>query len=163
MQITVAEKGGVGDRGKFFEDTGTLRDMVQNHIMELLALVGMEPPINMDADKIKTKKIELLQSIRPVTDEYVKENLVRGQYTGESGHPRQAAWVARKKITPYKEEKYVSPSSKVETFVAMKLFIDNWRWSGVPFYIRTGKRLKKRSTEIAIHFKTVPHCLLRVS
>ena len=155
VQITVAEKGGVGDRGKFFEDTGTLRDMVQNHIMELLALVGMEPPINMDADKIKAKKIELLQSIKPITNEYVKENLVRGQYAG--------GVINKEKIAPYKEEKYVSQSSCVETFVAMKLFIDNWRWSGVPFYIRTGKRLKKRSTEIAVHFKTVPHCLFTSS
>ncbi|MFZ3072621.1 MAG: glucose-6-phosphate dehydrogenase [Thermodesulfobacteriota bacterium] len=166
VQITVAEKGGVGERGKFFEDTGTLRDMVQNHIMELLALVGMEPPINMDADKIKAKKIELLQSIRPVTNEYVKENIVRGQYAGGIGAPalthasHEYPGVGRgEKIIPYKEEKYVSPSSNVETFVALKLFIDNWRWSGVPFYIRTGKRLKKRSTEIAVHFKTVPHCL----
>ncbi len=155
VQITVAEKDGVGSRGKYFEESGTLRDMVQNHILQLLALFAMEPPNNMEADTIQRKKIELIESLRPISADEVREMTVRGQYG--------AGVVDGETHRMYRTEKYVSPDSTVETFVALKLFIDNWRWSDVPFYIRTGKALKTRATEIAIHFKAVPHCLFTES
>ncbi|MFQ5455482.1 MAG: glucose-6-phosphate dehydrogenase [Nitrospirota bacterium] len=151
IQITVAESIGVENRGKYFEEAGILKDMVQNHILQLLALFAMEPPINMDADVIRGKKIELLHSIRHIEPHEVKNNIVRGQY----GRGK----VMGQDIPMYREEKNVSPSSYTETFAALKLFIDNWRWADVPFYIRTGKRLKRHLTEIAIHFKNVPHSL----
>ncbi len=155
VQITVAESVGVGDRGKYFEGSGTLRDMVQNHIMQLLTLVAMEPPSSMDAEVIRTKKIELLKSLRPIAPETVQRFAVRGQYGAVSSEPDQ--------VKSYRDEMHVDPESDIETFAALKLFIDNWRWSGVPFYIRTGKCLPERLTEIAIHFKEVPHCLFTKS
>lgn len=151
VQITVAESVGVGDRGKYFEGSGTLRDMVQNHIMQLMTLVAMEPPSSLDSEVIRTKKIELLKSIRKVAPETVQRFAVRGQY----GEPKQGS--EQKKA--YRQETHVDPDSDVETFAALKLFVDNWRWSGVPFYIRTGKCLPERLTEIVIQFKEVPHCL----
>lgn len=147
VQITVAETIGVENRGKYFEEAGILRDMVQNHILQLLSLVAMEAPINMDADVIREKKIELLNSIRPIEPHEVNQKTVRGQY----GKGEQ--------VNMYREEMNVSPNSGTETFAALKVLIDNWRWGGIPFYIRTGKRLKKHLTEIAIHFKRVPHSL----
>ncbi|MCK4738891.1 MAG: glucose-6-phosphate dehydrogenase [Deltaproteobacteria bacterium] len=151
IQITVSENHGVGSRGKYFEEAGILRDMFQNHIIQLIALVGMEPPINMEAESIRSKKIDLLKSLRPITKDMVNTQTVRGQYLKGRDEDDE--------IKAYKEENNVSPTSKTETFTALKLFIDNWRWSGVPFYIRTGKRLKERLTEIAVFFKEVPHCL----
>ncbi|VAV83143.1 Glucose-6-phosphate 1-dehydrogenase [hydrothermal vent metagenome] len=158
VQITVAESVGVGDRGKYFEGSGTLRDMVQNHIMQLLTLVAMEPPSSMDPEVIRTKKIELLKSLRPIAPETVQRFAVRGQY-GRSGESESEEGQTK----AYREEMHVDPESDVETFAALKLFVDNWRWSGVPFYIRTGKCLKERLTEIVIHFKEVPHCLFTKS
>ncbi|VAW35665.1 Glucose-6-phosphate 1-dehydrogenase [hydrothermal vent metagenome] len=157
IQITVAESVGVGDRGQYFESSGTLRDMVQNHIMQLLTLVAMEPPSSIEPETIRTKKIELLKSLRPIAPETVQRFAVRGQY----GHKEATEEEGRKNA--YREEKHVDPESDIETFVALKLFVDNWRWSGVPFYIRTGKCLPERLTEIVIHFKKVPHCLFTKS
>ena len=149
IQITAAEAIGVQNRGKYFEEAGILRDMVQNHLLQLLTLVAMEPPINMDSESIKSKKVDLLNSIRLVNPKEVGLNTVRGQY-GAGTKPR---------IPMYREENGVASNSEVETFVALKVLVDNWRWSGVPFYLRTGKRLKRDLTEIAIHFKNVPLCL----
>ena len=152
VQITVAEKNGIEQRGKYFEEAGILRDMFQNHIMQLIALVAMEPPTSMEPDYIRSKKIDLFRALRPIAPNEVGQFTVRGQYQGGE--------LDREAVPSYREEKNVSAESVTETFAALKLFIDNWRWSGVPFYVRTGKRLKKRLTEIAIYFKEVPHCLI---
>jgi glucose-6-phosphate 1-dehydrogenase len=151
VQITVAENIGIGGRGKYFEEAGILRDMVQNHILQLLSLVAMEPPINMDSEFIRAKKIELFRSLRAIEPYEALKYTVRGQYDGGEmgGEP----------VPGYRQEKDVSAKSVTETYVALKVLVDNWRWSGVPFYIRTGKRLKKRLTEIAISFRKVPICL----
>ncbi len=148
VQITAAETVGVEDRGKYFEEAGTLRDMVQNHILQLLTLVAMEPPINMDADIIRGKKLELLRSLRPIEPEDTPELTVRGQYG--------AGLINFDAVPEYRAERDVAKGTQTETFVAMKVMVDNWRWAGVPFYLRTGKRLRKNLTEIAVHFKQVP-------
>ena len=154
VQITVAETVGVEDRGGYYEVAGTLRDMVPNHIFQLICLTAMEPPVSFDADVVRDEQSKILKSIQPMTPEEVLTRTVRGQY-GES--PNGAA----KKMTAYRSESQVSPTSRTETFVAMKLLIDNWRWADVPFYLRTGKRLPKRVTEIAIQFKRAPFVLFR--
>jgi glucose-6-phosphate 1-dehydrogenase len=151
VEITVAETIGIGGRGKYFEEAGILRDMVQNHILQLLALVAMEPPVNMDPEFIRAKKIELFRSLRPIHPQEALKYTVRGQYSRGD--------MAGEPVPGYRDEGDVSSKSVSETYVALKVMIDNWRWSGVPFYIRTGKRLKKRLTEIAISFKEVPICL----
>lgn len=151
VQITVAESDSIGTRGKYYEEAGALRDMVQNHILQLLALVAMEPPTTMSSENIRAKKIDLLESIRPIKVEDAGALTVRGQYGGGSVNGETTA--------AYRKEEHVSSDSTIETFVALKLFIDNWRWSDVPFYIRTGKRLASRMTEIAVTFKAPPHCL----
>ncbi len=153
VQITVAERDGIGERGKYFEGAGIVRDMIQNHVIQLLTLIAMEPPVNLDPSTIRAKKIELLEAIRPIREEEVEKFCVRGQYG--------SATVDGEYIPAYREEKDVKPKSTTETFAALKLFIDNWRWAGVPFYLRTGKRLKKRITELSIFYKEVPHCLFR--
>jgi glucose-6-phosphate 1-dehydrogenase len=154
VQITVAETVGVEDRGGYYEVAGTLRDMVPNHIFQLICLTAMEPPVSFDADVVRDEQAKILKSIQPMTPEEVLTRTVRGQY-GESvnGHG--------KKMAGYRTEPQVSPTSRTETFVAMKLLIDNWRWADVPFYLRTGKRLPKRVTEIAIQFKRAPFVLFR--
>ncbi len=151
IQITVSEKLGVGSRGGYYEEAGALRDMMQNHLLQVLALVGMEPPVSLDAEAIRDEKVKLLQSIRPMSQEDVAKQVVRGQYFGGSidGDTRPA----------YRSEEKVSPASDVETFVAMKLWIDNWRWSGVPFYLRTGKNLPLSASEVRIQFRPVPNVL----
>jgi glucose-6-phosphate 1-dehydrogenase len=149
VQITVAESIGVETRGKFYEATGALRDMVPNHLFQLVAMTAMEPPVSFDAEDIRAKKAEMFRAIHPLT----LSDVVRGQY--DSGI------VGDQKAKPYRAEDNVSPESTVETYVAMRLMIDNWRWAGVPFYLRTGKRLAKRSTEIAIRFKRAPYALFR--
>jgi len=155
VQITAAETGGVGKRGRYFEESGTMRDMVQNHLMQLLTLVAMEPPASMSSGKIRREKIELIQALRPITVDEVSTDTVRGQY----GPGTSSA-----KIVPgYREEEGIPDDSTTETFVALKVFVDNWRWADVPFYLRTGKRMKKNVTEIAIHFKRVPICLFTQS
>ncbi|KAF2957943.1 glucose-6-phosphate dehydrogenase [Thermotoga sp. Ku-13t] len=149
VQITIAEDIGVEHRAGYFETTGLLRDMFQNHMLQLLALVAMEPPANFNAESFRDERIKLLRSIRPFKVEELEKWIVRGQYGSNV--------IDGKYIPSYREEPGVAPDSNVETFVAMKLFIDNWRWSGVPFYLRSGKRLAKKITQIAVIFKKVPH------
>lgn len=148
IQITVSEDIGVGTRGKFWEEAGMLRDIVQNHMMQLLSLVAMEPPTSLNANAIRNEKVKVVESIRPFDLETIDYNAVRGQY-GQG-------IVNDEKVKGYRQEDNVAPNSNVETYVALELFIDNWRWNGVPFYLRAGKRLPKRSTEIAVVFKEVP-------
>jgi glucose-6-phosphate 1-dehydrogenase len=149
IQITVAESIGVETRGKFYEATGALRDMIPNHLFQLVAMTAMEPPVSFDAEDIRAKKAEMFKAIHPLT----LSDVVRGQY--DSGI------VGDEKAKAYRGENNVSPDSTVETYTAMRLMIDNWRWAGVPFYLRTGKRLTKRYTEIAIRFKSAPLALFR--
>lgn len=151
VQITVAEDIGIGTRGRLFENAGILRDVVQNHVMQLLSLIAMEPPSSLQADAIRDEKVKVIQSIRPFSDEDLVKHAVRGQYG--------PGFVGGQDVNGYRQEEYVAPDSKIETYAALKLFIDNWRWEGVPFYIRAGKRLPKRVTEIAITFKTAPGVL----
>lgn len=153
VQITVAEEIGIGTRGKFFEEAGILRDIVQNHAMQLLSLVAMEPPVDLSADAIRDEKVKVQESIRPYPLDQVPLNVVRGQY--------DEGLIDGEPVKAYREEDNVSPISQVETFVAMQLFVENWRWAGVPFYIRAGKRLPKRATEIAITFKSIPGVLFQ--
>lgn len=153
VQITVSEDLGIGTRGAFWEEAGLLRDIVQNHMMQLLSLMAMEPPINLEADSIRNEKVKVLQAIRPLTKEDMDQNVVRGQYG--------AGYINAETVVGYREEKNVSATSNVETFAALRLFIDNWRWSGVPFYLRAGKRLPKRATEIALVFKHPPGILFQ--
>jgi glucose-6-phosphate 1-dehydrogenase len=153
VQITAAETLGVERRGGFYETTGALRDMIQSHVLQLCSLVAVEPPASFDATAVRNEKLKILQSIRPFDLEMVAQSVVRGQYApGESGD---------KQVPGYREEPNVNRKSRTETFVAMKLLIDNWRWAGVPFYLRTGKRLAKRSTEIVIQFCRAPHVVFR--
>jgi glucose-6-phosphate 1-dehydrogenase len=145
VQITVAESIGIEGRGSFYEHTGALRDMIPNHLFQLVAMMAMEPPSSFDADAVREKKAEVFRSVSPVKP----ENAVRGQYA------------AGKDLRAYRDEDKVGADSFVETYVALKLCIDNWRWAGVPFYLRTGKRLPKRKTEIAIRFKSAPFMLFK--
>ncbi len=153
VQITVAEELGVGKRGAFYEGAGALRDMVPNHIFQLVTLVAMEPPISFDADAVRDEQVKILRAIQPMTPEEVLSCTVRGQY-GEGA-------INGKKVPGYRQEENVAPDSSTETYVALKLSIDNWRWAGVPFFLRTGKRLPKRITEIAVEFKRAPFVLFR--
>jgi glucose-6-phosphate 1-dehydrogenase len=149
VQITATETVGVEDRGSYFEQSGALRDMVQNHMLQLLCMVAMEAPVSFSADEVRNKKVDVLHAIRKFSREDVHENAVRGQY--------DAGWIGGKEVSAYKGSKNVAPNSPVETYVAIKFFVDNWRWQNVPFYLRTGKSLAKKSTHIAVHFKPAPH------
>jgi glucose-6-phosphate 1-dehydrogenase len=149
VQITVAESIGTEGRGAYYEESGALRDIVQNHIMQLVAIVGMEAPANFAAETVRDEKVKLLRAIRPIDPEEVLQRTVRGQYG--------PGWVDGEKVPGYREEKGVNPRSLRETFVALKLDVDNWRWAGTPFYLRTGKCMPRRATEIAIQFRRVPH------
>ncbi len=151
VQITVAEEIGVEGRGKFFEQVGVTKDIVENHLMQLLCLTAMEPPISLSADAVRDEKVKVLRSLRPMERSMVRESVVRGQYG--------RGFVKGEDSVGYREEPDVAKDSKVETYVAAKVLVDNWRWGGVPFYIRAGKRLARRVTEIAITFKKVPHTL----
>lgn len=153
VQITAAETVGVEGRGKFYEKTGALRDMVPNHVFQLLALTAMEPPISFDADAVRDKKAEVIEAIRPIKPSRALKDAVRGQY--------DAGTVLGKPVQAYRQEPDVARESMTETYVACKLKIDNWRWAGVPFYLRTGKYLKRRWTEIAIRFHQAPYTLFR--
>lgn len=154
VQITVAEQVGVESRGDYYDKAGALRDMFQNHILQVLSYLCMEPPSSFEAETIRNAKIEVLKSITPMTEEQVKTNVVRGQYgQGEAGGAHSKA---------YRDEEHVDKNSNTETFGAFKLFVDNWRWSGVPFYIRTGKHLKEKLALIIIHFKQAPKKLFSV-
>jgi len=153
VQITASETLGVERRGGFYETAGALRDMIQSHVLQLTSLVAVEPPASFDATAVRNEKLKVLQSIRPFNLEMVAQSVVRGQYApGKAGE---------KAFAGYRAEPGVNPNSRTETFVAMRLQIDNWRWAGVPFYLRTGKRLAKRSTEIMIQFKRAPHIVFR--
>ncbi len=153
VQITVAETVGVEGRGSFYEGTGALRDMVQNHMFQLLAMTAMEPPLSFEASALRDEKSKLLQAIEPLSKEQVLSQTVRGQY-GEGT-------VNGKHMSAYRFEPRVAPDSTTETYAALKLTIDNWRWAGVPFYLRTGKALPQRVSEISIQFKQVPHLMFR--
>ncbi len=141
VQITAAEELGMEGRGRFYDETGALRDVIQNHLIEILALAAMEPPVSFKADEIRDAKAQLLRSVRPFYEHEVPSEVVRAQYRG------------------YHDEAHVAPGSKTETYVACRFWIDNWRWHGVPFYVRAGKRLQRRVTEVAVHFRAVPLCL----
>jgi glucose-6-phosphate 1-dehydrogenase len=151
VQITVSEKLGVGARGGYYEEAGALRDMVQNHLLQVLALVAMEPPVSLAAEAIRDEKVKLLQSVRPLRPVDVANQVVRGQYF--------AGDVDGQLCDGYRQEPKVKPDSDVETYVAAKLFIDNWRWSGVPFYLRTGKKLPLSASEVRVQFRPTPHVL----
>ncbi|MEL6159516.1 MAG: glucose-6-phosphate dehydrogenase [Cyanobacteria bacterium J06623_5] len=158
VQITVAEQVGVEARGGYYDNSGALRDMIQNHLFQLLAMVAIEPPVSFAADAVRDEKSKILRAIEPLSSEDVLRNVVRGQYDSaqrSNGEAQQADSRA------YRFEPKVAANSQTETFVAMKLSIDNWRWAGVPFYLRTGKRLPERVSEIAIQFKQVPSLLFR--
>jgi glucose-6-phosphate 1-dehydrogenase len=148
VQITVAEDIGIGTRGAFFEEEGLLRDIVQNHMMQLVSLVAMEPPNSLSASAVRDEKVKVLQAIRPFTADDFKNHIIRGQYG--------RGFINGESAIAYRDEPNVNPNSSIETYLAMRLFIDNWRWGGVPFYLRGGKRLPKRATEIAITFKEAP-------
>jgi glucose-6-phosphate 1-dehydrogenase len=153
VQITAAEPLGVEQRASFYENTGALRDMVQSHMLQLTSLVSLEAPANFDATAVRNEKIKVLQSIRPFTAESVSQYVVRGQYGPGT--------VKGAPVPGYRQEKGVKPDSATDTYVALKLLVDNWRWNGVPFYLRTGKRLPKSRTEVAIRFKEAPHMVFR--
>jgi glucose-6-phosphate 1-dehydrogenase len=149
VAITVAESLGVGHRGHYYESAGALRDMVQNHLMQLLCLIAMEPPASFDADQLRDRKMDVMRAMRPIPPTVVSEFATRGQYG--------PGWLEGERVPGYREEEGVSPDSSVETFAALKLFVDNWRWQDVPFYLRTGKRLSRTASEVSIRFKPVPH------
>jgi glucose-6-phosphate 1-dehydrogenase len=153
VQITNAETVGVEQRGGYFDKAGTLRDMVPNHLMQLISLTAMESPVSLQADAVRHEQAKVLHSIVPLDSEDVLTRTVRGQYAN--------GMLDGKRVPAYRAEPGVSPESKMETFVALKLNIDNWRWAGVPFYVRTGKRLAKRHTEIAVQFRRIPFELFR--
>lgn len=153
VQITAAETVGVERRANFYEVTGALRDMVPNHVFQLLSLTAMESPNSFAADAVRNEKTKVLEAVQPLDDEAVRRNVVRGQYS--------AGAIGGASVQGYREEPGVKPDSMTETYVALRLGIENWRWAGVPFYLRTGKRLTRRTTEIAIHFKQAPFALFR--
>lgn len=150
VEITAVEDMGIGTRGGYYDGSGALRDMVQNHLMQLLAITAMEPPAKFDKNGFRNEVIKVYQSLRPLTDEYIRENVIRGQY------------IASENRVGYREEKNVNPDSRTDTYVAMCLHIDNWRWQGVPFYIRTGKQMPTKVTEIVVHFKPAPMRMFKV-
>jgi glucose-6-phosphate 1-dehydrogenase len=149
VTITVAEEVGVEQRGGYYDGAGALRDMVQNHLMQLLCLVAMEPMVSFDPNEIRNKKVDVLHAVRPIPPDAVPQFAVRGQYGPGS--------IGGVSVCGYREENGVAPDSRSETYAALKLFVDNWRWQGVPFYLRTGKRLAKQASEVEIEFRAVPH------
>ncbi|MCG1018329.1 MULTISPECIES: glucose-6-phosphate dehydrogenase [Burkholderiaceae] len=152
VQITVAETVGVGSRAGFYDQTGALRDMVQNHLLQLLCIVAMEPPVSLDPDAIRDEKLKVLRSLRPMTVSDIARNTVRGQYT--------AGAIGGEPVKGYLEEDNVPPGSRTETFVALRAHINNWRWASVPFFLRTGKRMPKRRSEIVIDFADLPFSII---
>ena len=151
VQITASESLGVGSRGPYYDKSGALRDMVQNHLLQLLSLVAMEPPTDLSADRVRDEKVKVIRALRPITEETVARDVVRGQYT--------AGAINGENVTGYRQEERLDPKSMTESYVALKVAIDTWRWADVPFYIRVGKRLPKSGTEIAIQFKNPPPVL----
>jgi glucose-6-phosphate 1-dehydrogenase len=153
VEITSAESIGVEERGGYYDSSGALRDMVQNHLLQMVGLTAMEPPSSLEPDAIRNEVLKVFQSFQPIREADVPKQVIRGQYTGST--------IKGTCVPGYRYEKGVAPDSRTETFVALKFFINNWRWGGVPFYIRTGKRLPTRVTEIVIHFKRTPHHLFQ--
>ena len=153
VQITVAENIGIDTRGEYYEEAGAMRDMVQNHMMQLLTLVAMEPPANFGANAVRDEKVKVLKSIPPLAETEIAADTVRGQYG--------PGMVGGEVVRAYRDEPGVSSNSRTETFIALKLSVENWRWAGVPFYLRTGKRMTKRISEVAIQFKRPPYLLFR--
>jgi glucose-6-phosphate 1-dehydrogenase len=153
VQITVAESLGIGTRGSYYDHSGALRDIVQNHMMQLLSLVTMEPPTTYDGRAVRNEKVKVLQALRRLESRDVRSSTARGQYG--------PGWVAGEEVNGYRQEEEVAESSATETFVALRAYVDSWRWADVPFYLRTGKRLPKRATEIAVTFKRAPHLLFK--
>jgi glucose-6-phosphate 1-dehydrogenase len=149
VQISVTEQLGMEGRGEYYENSGAMRDMVQNHMLQLLCLIAMEPPNNFKAEEIQDRKADVLNAMRRFSPEEIRTSVVRGQYA--------KGWMQGKEVQGYRDEKGVKPKSNTETYAAIKFFIDNWRWQGVPFYIRTGKRLHQSSSLISIQFKDLPH------
>ncbi len=149
VQITVAEQVGVEERGGYYESAGALKDMIQNHLLQILCMVAMEAPISFNAEEIRNRKVDVLRAVRRIKPEEVHHYAVRGQY-GEG-------WLQGKKVHGYRQEPDVSPKSNTETFVSIKFYLDNWRWQGVPFYLRTGKRMQDKTSSITIQFRPVPH------
>jgi glucose-6-phosphate 1-dehydrogenase len=149
VQVTVAETVGVEERGGYYEQSGALRDMVQNHILQLLCMVGMEPPVSFEANEIRNKKVDVLNALRKISREEVHAYAVRGQYSD--------GWIKGEKVKAYRKEEKVNPHSNIETFAAIKFYIDNWRWQNVPFYVRTGKYLHQKTSIITIQFKQAPN------
>lgn len=149
VQISVTESLGVGERTGYYDGSGALRDMIQNHLLQLLCIVAMEPPVRFSAEEVRDRKVDVLRAMRRFTPESVREQAVRGQYG--------PGWLEGSKVPGYREEPGANPQSNTETFVAVKFFVDNWRWQGVPFYLRTGKRLHRSASVITIQFKDVPH------
>lgn len=155
VQITVAEEVGIEGRWGYFDQSGQLRDMVQNHLLQILTLVAMEPPVALDGDSIRSEKLKVLKALRPITRENAEEKLVRGQYT--------AGFLKGGPVPGYLEEEDGNSQSRTETFAALRVDIDNWRWADVPFYLRTGKRMSAKRSEVAIHFKRLPHNIFKGS
>ncbi|HXF94328.1 MAG TPA: glucose-6-phosphate dehydrogenase [Nitrospiraceae bacterium] len=155
VQITVSEAEGVGTRATYYEETGALRDMVQNHLLQLLCLVAMEPPYSLDADVVRNARIDVLRCLRPITGKDVNQFTVRAQYS--------PGIVDGVEVPGYRREPGIRPDSTTETYVALKLFLDNWRWAGVPFYLRTGKAMAKRASEVAVQFKDIPQILFNAN
>ena len=151
VQISVTEQLGVGDRTGYYDGSGALRDMIQNHLLQLLCIVAMEPPVNFTAEEVRDRKVDVLQAMRRFTPESVRDMAVRGQYG--------PGWIEGQQVPGYRQEKDANPQSNTETFAAVKFFVDNWRWEGVPFYLRTGKRLHRTASVITIQFKEVPHSI----
>ena len=151
VQISVTEQMGVGDRGEYYEGSGALRDMVQNHILQLLCIFAMEVPVSFSADEIRDRKVDVLKAMRKFVPGEIKKSVVRGQYS--------QGWLEGKEVPGYRQEKKVKAESNTETFAAIKFFIDNWRWQGVPFYVRTGKRMQQSSSVISVQYKSVPHSI----
>ena len=149
VQISVTEQLGVEERGDYYDGAGALRDMIQNHLLQLLCFVAMETPISFNADEVRNRKVDVLRAMRKFTPEDVRLSAVRGQY--------ERGWMQGKEVPGYREEPKVNPDSNTETFAAIKFFVDNWRWHGVPFYMRTGKRMHQTASVISIQFKDVPH------
>jgi len=149
VQITVSEQIGVEKRGGYYETSGALRDMIQNHLLQLLCLIAMEPPVSFDGDEVRNRKVDVLHALRKIKPEEVSRYAVRGQYA--------AGWIEGNKVPGYRDEQDVDKNSNTETFAAIKFFIDNWRWQDVPFYLRTGKRMNDSASLISIQFKPVPH------
>ncbi|MCL1077533.1 glucose-6-phosphate dehydrogenase [Parashewanella spongiae] len=153
VQITVAEEVGIEGRWGYFDKAGQMRDMIQNHLLQVLTLVAMDPPVNLDADSIRDEKVKVLKSLRPINQDNMYENTVRGQYG--------SGFLNGKAVPGYLEEEGANKASGTETFVALRVDIDNWRWAGVPFYLRSGKRMPGKSSEIVVYFKNPPHNLYR--